>query len=110
MHRDVKPHNVMIDHEVRKVRLINWGLAEFYHPGKEYNVRVASSSSRWRRRRWWCTPCGSSWWGPTSAASGWLLRSTTSRSSRRSWPTPTASSSPTSRSIALSCPCRTSKS
>ncbi|CAO2623321.1 Casein kinase II subunit alpha [Lemmus lemmus] len=42
MHRDVKPHNIMIDHEHRKVRLIDWGLAEFYHPGKEYNVRVAS--------------------------------------------------------------------
>ncbi|CCC10277.1 unnamed protein product [Sordaria macrospora k-hell] len=33
MHRDVKPHNL---------RLIDWGLAEFYHPGTEYNVRVAS--------------------------------------------------------------------
>jgi casein kinase II subunit alpha len=62
MHRDVKPHNVMIDHEKRKVRrhslfeslgpkkadrnsqlrLIDWGLAEFYHPNTEYNVRVAS--------------------------------------------------------------------
>lgn len=59
MHRDVKPHNVMIDHEHRKVclhdscallqlmnplqlRLIDWGLAEFYHPKTEYNVRVAS--------------------------------------------------------------------
>ena len=59
MHRDVKPHNVMIDHERRKVRrvnasrhieddlreklrLIDWGLAEFYHPKTEYNVRVAS--------------------------------------------------------------------
>lgn len=72
-HRDVKPHNVMIDHENRKasisieffssicicicifwmllscqrfcllqLRLIDWGLAEFYHPGQEYNVRVAS--------------------------------------------------------------------
>ncbi|CAA2944864.1 casein kinase II subunit alpha-2 [Olea europaea subsp. europaea] len=44
MHRDVKPHNVMIDHELRKLRLIDWGLAEFYHPNKEYNVRVASRS------------------------------------------------------------------
>jgi hypothetical protein len=26
---------VMIDHEQRKLRLIDWGLAEFYHPGKE---------------------------------------------------------------------------
>ena len=63
MHRDVKPHNVrhlkpfmhrvqscwhcpamtsntgaaqvMIDHQQKKLRLIDWGLAEFYHPGKE---------------------------------------------------------------------------
>lgn len=34
MHRDVKPHNVMIDHEKRQLRLIDWGLAEFYHPGR----------------------------------------------------------------------------
>ncbi|KTG42458.1 hypothetical protein cypCar_00032918, partial [Cyprinus carpio] len=44
MHRDVKPHNVMIDHQMRKLRLIDWGLAEFYHPVQEYNVRVASRS------------------------------------------------------------------
>lgn len=42
MHRDVKPHNVMIDHPQRKLRLIDWGLAEFYHAGTKYNVRVAS--------------------------------------------------------------------
>lgn len=42
MHRDVKPHNVMIDHSTRTLRLIDWGLAEFYHPEMEYNVRVAS--------------------------------------------------------------------
>jgi casein kinase II subunit alpha len=42
MHRDVKPHNVMIDHEKRTLKLIDWGLAEFYHTGMEYNVRVAS--------------------------------------------------------------------
>mmetsp|Transcript_5672 Transcript_5672/g.10825 ORF Transcript_5672/g.10825 Transcript_5672/m.10825 type:complete len:389 (-) Transcript_5672:201-1367(-) len=42
MHRDVKPHNVMIDHKSRKLRLIDWGLAEFYHQEFEYNVRVAS--------------------------------------------------------------------
>jgi casein kinase II subunit alpha len=38
----VKPHNVMIDHSRRILRLIDWGLAEFYHPGQEYNCRVAS--------------------------------------------------------------------
>jgi serine/threonine protein kinase len=32
----------MIDHKTRKLRLIDWGLAEFYHPEQEYNVRVAS--------------------------------------------------------------------
>jgi len=42
MHRDVKPHNVMIDHKKKQLRLIDWGLAEFYHPKHEYNVRVAS--------------------------------------------------------------------
>mmetsp|Transcript_69374 Transcript_69374/g.181813 ORF Transcript_69374/g.181813 Transcript_69374/m.181813 type:complete len:341 (-) Transcript_69374:87-1109(-) len=42
MHRDVKPHNIMIDPVKREVRLIDWGLAEFYHPLQEYNVRVAS--------------------------------------------------------------------
>jgi len=42
MHRDVKPHNVMIDHKRRTLRLIDWGLAEFYFPGTMYNVRVAS--------------------------------------------------------------------
>ena len=42
MHRDVKPHNVMIDHFRGELRLIDWGLAEFYHPQFKYNVRVAS--------------------------------------------------------------------
>ena len=32
----------MIDHEKRELRLIDWGLAEFYHPGESLNVRVAS--------------------------------------------------------------------
>ena len=42
MHRDVKPHNIMIDHNNKRLRLIDWGLAEFYHTQQEYNVRVAS--------------------------------------------------------------------
>jgi hypothetical protein len=32
----------MIDHQKRQLRLIDWGLAEFYFPGRDYNVRVAS--------------------------------------------------------------------
>lgn len=42
MHRDIKPDNIMIDHDRRKVTIIDWGLAEFYHPGTEYNVGVAT--------------------------------------------------------------------
>jgi casein kinase II subunit alpha len=42
IHRDIKPHNVMIDPTSNTVRLIDWGLAEFYHPGRKLNVRVAS--------------------------------------------------------------------
>ncbi|XP_012787736.1 casein kinase II subunit alpha-like [Sorex araneus] len=42
MHRDLKPDNIVIDHKQRKLRVIDWGLAEFYHPGQEYSVRVAS--------------------------------------------------------------------
>jgi casein kinase II subunit alpha len=42
MHRDVKPANVLIDHAQKKLRLIDWGLADFYFPGKEYPVRVAT--------------------------------------------------------------------
>lgn len=42
MHRDLKPLNLMIDHPKRHLRLIDWGLAEFYLPGKDYHVRVAS--------------------------------------------------------------------
>ncbi|KAI0923667.1 hypothetical protein AcW1_006562 [Taiwanofungus camphoratus] len=42
MHRDVKPANIMFDREHRKLRLIDWGLAEFYHPGTEYHPRVGS--------------------------------------------------------------------
>jgi casein kinase II subunit alpha len=42
MHRDVKPLNIVINHEKKQLRLIDWGLADFYKPDQEYNVRVAS--------------------------------------------------------------------
>jgi len=42
IHRDVKPQNLIIDRKNNLLRLIDWGLADFYHPKQEYNVRVAS--------------------------------------------------------------------
>ena len=42
IHRDIKPQNVVIDHDNKKLRIIDWGLAEFYLPEKDYNVRVSS--------------------------------------------------------------------
>ena len=32
----------MIDHNKKQLKIIDWGLAEFYHPKKDLNVRVAS--------------------------------------------------------------------
>lgn len=40
MHRDVKPGNIIVDPETQKIKLIDWGLAEFYLPNTSYNVRV----------------------------------------------------------------------
>ena len=42
MHRDIKPLNIVINHEKRDLRVIDWGLADYYLPDAEYNVRVAS--------------------------------------------------------------------
>ncbi|KAF1742087.1 hypothetical protein MXB_3983, partial [Myxobolus squamalis] len=42
MHRDVKPQNIIVDYSRRILKLIDWGLAEFYTPCMNYNVRVAS--------------------------------------------------------------------
>ena len=44
MHRDIKSYNLLIDSEKRHLELIDWGLAEFYHPGKEYNLRVGNKT------------------------------------------------------------------
>ena len=42
MHRDIKPHNIIIDPKKRILKIIDWGLAEVYSEGIDYSVRVAS--------------------------------------------------------------------
>jgi casein kinase II subunit alpha len=42
IHRDVKPLNISYDRRRRKLRLIDWGLADFYRPGQRYGIHVAS--------------------------------------------------------------------
>lgn len=42
MHRDIKPQNVLIDRINDIVKIVDWGLSDYYLPNKEYNVRVAS--------------------------------------------------------------------
>ena len=42
VHRDVKPQNIIVNPQKKILKLIDWGLAEFYHVGQDYNVRVAS--------------------------------------------------------------------
>ena len=49
MHRDVKPHNIVIDHDRRELRLIDWGLAEFYFPGRVAARDVAARDVTSRR-------------------------------------------------------------
>ena len=32
IHRDIKPQNIIFDYESKKLRVIDWGLADFYLP------------------------------------------------------------------------------
>jgi casein kinase II subunit alpha len=43
MHRDIKPFNVLINHGQKKLKLIDFGLSEYYFPTKENNTKVASA-------------------------------------------------------------------
>ena len=42
MHRDVKPQNILYDKKAEQAYLADWGLADYYLPERQYNVRVAS--------------------------------------------------------------------
>ncbi|OHS93032.1 Casein kinase II subunit alpha [Tritrichomonas foetus] len=42
MHRDVKPDNLLINREQKKIRLIDWGLADIYYSKQQYNTGVGT--------------------------------------------------------------------
>jgi len=42
MHRDLKPNNIMIDTHTKQVRVIDWGLADFYFPKNKYSTHIAT--------------------------------------------------------------------
>lgn len=42
IHRDLKANNIMFDLEKKQLKLIDWGLADFYFPGKEYPMSVGT--------------------------------------------------------------------
>ncbi|ESL09951.1 casein kinase II, alpha chain [Trypanosoma rangeli SC58] len=41
-HRDIKPQNIIIDHQRRKLRIADWGLGEYYIHGQAYNLCVGT--------------------------------------------------------------------
>lgn len=42
MHRDIKPSNICIDCRKRVLRVIDWGMADIFHPEKTYRCNVGS--------------------------------------------------------------------
>ena len=42
MHRDIKPYNVLINPETRTLKIIDFGLSDYYLPNKENSEHVAS--------------------------------------------------------------------
>ena len=44
MHRDLKPDNIMIDPAKKEVKVIDWGLSEYFHMDRDYNLKVVTRS------------------------------------------------------------------
>ena len=42
MHRDIKPGNLIVDLDSRRLKILDWGLGEYYLPNRDLNCHVAS--------------------------------------------------------------------
>jgi casein kinase II subunit alpha len=42
MHRDIKAGNIIVDENTKLLKLIDWGLGEFYLPEKNYSVKAGT--------------------------------------------------------------------
>lgn len=42
MHRDIKPANIAVDRDSKELRLLDWGLADYYHPRNKYSSHVGT--------------------------------------------------------------------
>lgn len=42
IHRDIKPHNILFNTAAKTMKIIDFGLAEFYYPDQAMSPRVAS--------------------------------------------------------------------
>jgi casein kinase II subunit alpha len=42
IHRDIKPHNILFNPNTKEMRIIDFGLAEFYHPEQDMSPKIAS--------------------------------------------------------------------
>lgn len=43
-HLDIKPHNILIDPKTKKLKLIDFGAAEYYDPLKERRLNVIENT------------------------------------------------------------------
>jgi casein kinase II subunit alpha len=45
MHRDLIPGNIMFDHKKREVKIIDWGISDFFHMNKDYCREATQGTS-----------------------------------------------------------------
>jgi casein kinase II subunit alpha len=46
MHRDIKPDNIMINHKTKDLKIIDWGVSEFFFMNRDYTLKSGTSEHR----------------------------------------------------------------